>query len=77
MTTSHKKSELVSNVGIWVVFHLQANTCQFHSEQNILGPYRRAVVSGGAGGAKGQLISKCLFDFLNFSKKQRKNLMNF
>ena len=26
---------------------------------------------------KGQLISECLFDVLNFSKKQRKNLMNF
>ena len=26
---------------------------------------------------KGQLISECLFDVLNFTKNQRKNLMNF
>ena len=28
-------------------------------------------------GCKGQLISECLFEVLNFPKKQRKNLMNF
>ena len=27
--------------------------------------------------SKGQLISECLFDVLNFPKKQRKNLTNF
>ena len=27
--------------------------------------------------ATGQLISECLFDVLNFPKKQRKNLTNF
>ena len=27
--------------------------------------------------AKGQLISECLFDFLKFSKKTKKNLTNF
>ena len=26
---------------------------------------------------KGQLISECLFDVLNFPKKQRKNFINF